>query len=513
MLGVQQIATAFFAVLITMGSATAAKDIKSKKNPNIIILYADDFGYGDPQCYNPNSKIPTPTLDKLASEGVRFTDGHSSSGICTPSRYALLTGRYHWRDFHSIANVFDPSMFKHKQLSIAEMLKTKGYHTAAIGKWHLGWDWNAIKKPGVGHKKIYTSNDFDWSRPILGGPLSHGFDYYFGDDVINFPPYGWIKNDKLVKAPNSMSNPKKWKKIKEGAWECRPGPMCADWDPYQNLPTITRKAVEYINTQKDNPHPFFLYLAFPSTHAPIIPSDKFDNTSKAGPYGDYAVQMDDACHQVLTALKNIGKENNTIVIFSTDNGSEHYAYLRDLKYNHWSSFPFRGVKRDIYEGGHHVPLIIKWPGQIKPGRVSNALVCQVDIMATLAHITGAQLPTEHAAEDSFDMLPLLLGKTDTLRTSLVHNTFKNKYAIRYKQWVLINSKSGYSSKCHPKWTKKHHYAPDDKQAVELYNLNSDIGQHYNVANEHPEVVKHLQSILKNIREIPHSSPRYNPPPQ
>ena len=290
--------------------------------PNIVILYADDMGYGDLCANNPASKIPTPQLDRLAAEGLRFTDGHSSSGICTPSRYAMLTGRHHWRDFHGIAQAYDGTVFKPGQLTMPAMLRQQGYATACIGKWHLGMDWNAIRKPGTPKKSIQHT-DFDWTKKFPGGPVDHGFDYYFGDNVINFPPYAWIENDRLVAAPDTtLTNVPG--KPKEGAWECRPGPALSDWDFYQVLPTLTRKGVEYIQSRKGKEQPFFLYFPLPSPHAPIVPTDAFDGKSKAGAYGDFVCQTDDACGQLLAALRESGLESNTIVVFSADNGAEKY---------------------------------------------------------------------------------------------------------------------------------------------------------------------------------------------
>ncbi|MEM1442361.1 MAG: arylsulfatase, partial [Verrucomicrobiota bacterium] len=351
-----------FSLVSLPGSLSAESE-----HPNILILYADDLGFGDLGCYNPESKIPTPHLDKLASEGMRFTDGHSSSGICTPSRYALLTGRHHWRDFDNIVGAFGESVFAPERLTLPEMLQSKGYATAAIGKWHLGWDWAAIRKPdaeqiGEGRQKAWGPDAFYWDRAIPDGPLAHGFDHYFGDTVINFPPYGWIEDDKVVEAPTVLMDEAKWKPIKEGRWECRPGPMVADWDPYENIPETTRRAVKYIEGQKDSENPFFLYFAFPSPHAPIIPNDEFDGKSEAGPYGDFVYETDDSCGRILAAIEEIGEAENTIVIFSADNGPEKYAYARDETYGHWSAEPLRGLKRDIYEGGHRVPYIVKWPG-------------------------------------------------------------------------------------------------------------------------------------------------------
>ena len=484
-----------------------------KSRPNILILYADDLGFGDLTSYNADSKIPTPHLDQLAAEGIRFTDGHSSSGICTPSRYALLTGRHHWRKGHGIVDSFGRSWFKAERLTLPEMLKEKGYHTAAIGKWHLGWNWNAVVKPGavkvvVGRRKTYRPEDIDWSKPIPDGPLAHGFDHYFGDTVINFPPYCWIEDDKVVEVPDIISDTKLFKPIKEGGWGFRPGPMISGWDPYTNIPVTTERGVKYIHDQAKTDDPFFLYFAYPSPHVPIIPNDEFDGKSQAGPYGDFVVETDDSCGKLLQALKNSGQDKNTIVIFSADNGPAHYAYARDHKFDHWSSQPFRGLKRDVYEGGHRVPFIVKWPGVTKAGTVSDALVSQIDIMATIADFVGYKLPDDQA-EDSHNLAPLLRGDVDAVRTTHIHNTTNTQYAIRHGDWVLIDAKEGYS-KAHDEaeaWEEKHGYPDDDDQPAELFNLVEDIGQRNNLAAEHPERVAELQKLLKQIREQGYSAPR------
>ncbi len=486
------------AILSVFLCAVAAAPVFSQQKPNIVILYVDDMGFGDFGVNNPDSKIPTPNLDQLAATGMNFTDGHSSSGVCTPSRYALLTGRHHWRDFHGIVNAFGRPVFKEGQLTMPQMLREKGYATACIGKWHLGWDWDAIRKPGTKSNSVHY-DDFDWSKPIPGGPLAHGFDHYFGDTVINFPPYGWIEDDKLVEAPDTMMDTKLWKPIKEGNWECRPGPMVTGWDPYENLPTLTQRSVDYVLSRKGNQQPFFLYVPFPSPHAPIIPNDEFDGKSDAGPYGDFVFETDDACGRIMKAIEQIGQADNTIIVFSSDNGAEGYAYARDQKYDHWSSAPFRGLKRDIYEGGHHVPFIIRWPGVIEPGSVSHALISQIDLMATFAAAIGFEIP-EGQAIDSFNFLPYLKGGAKAPRTQMVHNTRKEHYAVRDGDWVLIDAKTGYTGRAAPKeWLEKHNYPPDDGQPVKLYNLREDIGQRYNLAAKHPQRVKEMQTLLERIR--------------
>ena len=476
------------------------------RQPNILLLYADDLGYGDLGSYNTQSKIPTPSLDRLADEGMRFTDAHTSSGICSPSRYALLTGRHHWRKFHSIVHAFGPSKFDPERLTLPEMLQQKGYTTAAIGKWHLGWNWDVIRTPGRSPDGV-GPDDFDWSKAIPNGPLDHGFDYYFGDSVINFPPYTWIENDRVLKVPDTMVDKDLWV-IKEGNMEFRPGPMVTGWNPYENIPTTTQKGVDYINEHAKGGKPFFLYFAYPSPHAPIIPNDRFDNTSKAGPYGDLVVETDDSIGQILKALETAGIADNTLVIFSSDNGPEHYAYQRDATYDHWSSYPLRGLKRDIYEGGHRVPMIVRWPGNVAAGISSDGLVSQIDIMATIAALVGFELP-DNAAEDSHDLLPLWRGETGTSPRSVhIHNTFEGDYAIRHGDWTLVANETGYKIKDkHKEWEIRHGYQSDEDPRGQLFEIKNDIGQRHNVIEQYPEKAAELVKLLQQIQDQGYSAPR------
>ena len=502
-------ALSLLAVLAAAWPSRAAE--AEPAQPNILLLYADDLGYGDLRSYNPDSKIPTPHLDRLAAEGLRFTDGHSSSGICTPSRYALLTGRHHWRDFHLHLEAFEGSVIKPGRLTFPEMLKAQGYATAHIGKWHLGWDWDAIKRPeakprGGAKNKVWGPEAFDWSKPIPGGPLAHGFDYYFGDDVINFPPYAWIENDRILTPPDTMLDTKTFRPVKEGGWGSRMGPMVTGWDPYDNLPETTRRGVDYILSRKDEKQPFFLYFCYASPHEPIVPNKEFEGQSSVGAYGDFIVEIDDSVGKLLAALEKAGVADNTIVIFSADNGPEWFAYARDKKLGHWSSHPLRGSKRDIYEGGHRVPFMVKWPGVVEAGRVSDALVSQIDLMATMAEATCFELPRD-AAEDSHSLLPLLRGDERPVRTTHVHNTYEDAWAIRHGDWVLIDAKSGYRSAKDPAWEARRGYLPDDDQAVELYDLDHDLSQRTNLAADHPERVDQMSELLKKIRSESHTSPR------
>ncbi|MCC5834185.1 MAG: arylsulfatase [Opitutales bacterium] len=485
------------------------RDIEALPKPNILILYADDLGYGDLSSFNPDSKIPTAHIDRLAAEGMRLTDAHSSSGVCTPSRYALLTGRYHWRKFHGIVGTFGESKFDADELTLPEMLQEAGYTSAVIGKWHLGFDWNSIKKPGAERfqyggnawDSTYTYDAFDWSKPIADGPLAHGFDYYFGDAVINFPPYAWIENDRVIGTPDRMMDTSLFKPIKEGNWEFRRGPMVEGWDPYEHIPTITAKGVEKIHEYAQSEQPFFLFFSFPSPHAPIIPNDEFDGRSEAGPYGDFVVETDEASGILLQALEDAGVADNTIVIFTADNGAEWYAYPRYQKTGHWSSEPLRGLKRDIFEGGHRVPTIIRWPGIITEGTVSDVLFSQIDLMATFASILGVELPADQAF-DSYNQLPVLLGQEPSVRNSHVHNTHPGAYALRHGDWLLIDAPSGYHTNREdtvPEWEASRGYESDDLP-VKLYNLREDIGQRHNLAEQYPEKVVELQARLQKIRD-------------
>jgi arylsulfatase A len=478
---------------LLVSSLTAAES----RRPNIVILYADDMGFGDLSIQNPESKIPTPHLDQLAREGTRFTDAHSSSGICSPSRYALLTGRFHWRKFHAIVNSFEPSVFDPAEVTLPEVLKQQGYRTACIGKWHLGWNWDAIKQPGAkaDPQTGYAPDAFDWAKRIPGGPTDNGFDYYFGDDVPNFPPYTWFENDRVVTAPNAPL--KITPATAEGNWEARPGPMVEGWDFYAVMPKLTEKAVEWIGKQRGRPEPFFLYVPFTSPHAPIVPTPEFVGKSKAGGYGDYVVQTDATVGKILQALDAQGLRENTIVIFTADNGPERYAYDRIHNFQHRSSGPLRGLKRDVWEGGHREPFIVRWPGTVKANDVSTALISQVDIMATLAAVTGAKLPAG-VAEDSYDLLPVWKSRAPSPRRTIVHNTNPDHYAVRHDQWLFVAAKSGAVTRVPPWFDKENGYSANENPG-ELYDLSQDLAQKKNLYAAEPKKVTELQALLTSVR--------------
>lgn len=472
--------------------------------PNIVILYADDMGFGDLNVQNPSSKIPTPNLDRLANQGIRFTDAHSSSGICTPSRYALLTGRYHWRDFHKIVGPFGEPPFKKGIQTLPSFLQSQGYHTACIGKWHLGFDWHSIKRPDVQQVKkrgrsFYRHDSFNWEKSISGGPLDRGFSFFFGNTAINMPPYCWIKNDRVLNHPDKDLDTTNWPKPSEGHWEFRPGPTFSGYDPYNCLERITKEGIRYIKSRAEKKKPFFLYLPLPSPHAPIIPTKKFQGSSEAGAYGDYVCQTDDSCGRILKTLKDAGVDENTIVIFSSDNGPEIYAYQREKKFEHWSSRPLRGLKRDNFEGGHRVPMIIRWPGKTPKGKACHSLVSQVDIFATIAEILKQKIP-ENQALDSRSFLNCFQNPEAAARTTLIHNTFKGKYALRHKNWLYVE-RGGYGSRQNKQWEKRNGYL-DTEDSVNhsdlLFNLDLDIGQKNDLSKQMPGMKTTLRKLLKKL---------------
>lgn len=468
--------------------------------PNILLVYADDMGFGDLAIQNPDSKIPTPHLDQLAREGMRFTDAHSSSGICTPSRYALLTGRYHWRKFHGIVNAFEGTVFDDARLTLPEMLRERGYRTACVGKWHLGWDWDALRVNPEGR----AATDFDWTRPIPDGPLAHGFDHYFGDDVPNFPPYTWIEDDRVLEAPTVPYAPNP--RPAEGAAEGRPGPMVEGWRQDAVMPRLAQHAADWVRAQQGADQPFFLYFPWTSPHAPIVPAEEWKGSSEAGPFGDFVTQSDAHLGQVLQALEDAGLADDTLVIFTADNGPEHYAYPRERDFDHRSAGPLRGLKRDIWEGGHRVPFVVRWPGHVPEGMVCDALVGQIDLMATIAAVTGATLPDD-AAEDSRDLTPLLRGEiSEVVRDHLVHNTRQDHYAIRVDDWLLIDAPSGGISRVPDWYAESAGFTPNPHEAA-LYDLSQDLGQLDNLVTEHPERVAAMRALLTEIRERGHSAPR------
>ena len=474
------------------------------EKPNIVILYADDMGVADVSYGNPKAKIQTPHLDKLASQGMTFTDGHSSSGICTPSRFALLTGQHHWRRFHGIVGAFGGTVFEPDDFTIAKMFKQKGYTTGCFGKWHLGWDFDAIRKPGT-QKGDPRAESYDWTKRFPDGPLDQGFDYYFGDGTINFPPYCWIEGDRFVTIPTKpviKSTPL------AGGGSFRKGPMAETWNPYDILPTITKKTVEWISKQKKD-KPFFAYLAFNSPHYPIVPNKEYHGKSKAGFYGDFVIETDAMVGKVLNALKKNGFADNTLVVFSADNGPETHAFERLEEFEQWSSGKYRGVKRDIYEGGHRVPFIVKWPSRIKKGLQSDEVVSQVDLAATFAKIIDYSLG-EKEAIDSYNLLPVLESKeySKPLRVATVQNTSPKKFALRQGDWVLIDAPTGAARKEKKDYLDYFGLEPyETGHKGLLFDLKNDPRQSKNLYNKYSDRAKRMKVLLQEYLDGKPCAPR------
>ncbi|MEM7698509.1 MAG: arylsulfatase [Verrucomicrobiota bacterium] len=463
--------------------------------PNVVILYADDMGVADVSYGDPGAKIQTPRLDQLASEGMTFTDGHSSSGICTPSRFAMLTGHHHWRRFHGIVGAFGGTVFEPDDFTIAKMFREKGYATGCFGKWHLGWDFDTIRRPGITKKDWPLAESYDWTKRFPDGPVDQGFDYYFGDGTINFPPFCWIENDQFLTTP---TQPVIKSEPLAGGGTFRPGPMAESWNPFDILPTITEKTVEWIG-QQSSEKPFFAYLAFNSPHYPIVPNEAFHGKSEAGFYGDFVIETDAMVGKVMDALEANGFAENTLVIFTADNGAETHAFERLEEYDQWSSGAYRGVKRDVYEGGHRVPFIVRWPGEVEAGSVSEEVVSQVDLAATFATIIDYPLSNDEAI-DSYVLLPVLRGETyeRPLREATVQNTNPGTYALRQGDWVLINQSSGAAKKESAAYLDHFGLTAFGKEEPGLlFNLREDPRQSRNRYADEPERVKTMLALLAN----------------
>ncbi|HLJ12635.1 MAG TPA: arylsulfatase, partial [Planctomycetaceae bacterium] len=388
------------------------------RKPNIVFILCDDLGYGDLRCLNHEGKIATPNFDRVAAEGMIFTDAHSGSAVCSPTRYGLITGRYAWRSRlqHGVLGGLSPRLIEPGRMTVASLLKEQGYHTACFGKWHLGMDW-AIR-PGktvteLGIESPEQVRSVDYSRPIANGPNAVGFDEYFGISAsLDMVPYTFIENDRVAVLPTVDKEFPMMLGRKEGM--TRKGPAAADFDDADVLPKLTQKVVDFIGARSAdarNGKPFFLYLPLASPHTPISPKPSWRGKSGINFYADFVMQTDGSIGQVLDALDRQNLAENTLVIVASDNGFSPQGKTEELlAQGHNPSYVFRGNKADIYDGGHHVPLLVRWPAKVKPGATSGRLVCLTDFMATCAEILGVELPAQ-AGEDSVSFLPALLSKT------------------------------------------------------------------------------------------------------
>ena len=462
--------------LIAMpGRMDAAPEFMASKDransPNIAYLLCDDLGYGDVKCLGGNrSKIATPNIDRLASQGMIFTEAHSSSAVCTPTRYGILTGRYNWRSRlqQGVLGGYSEPLIDKNRLTVPALLKQNGYDTACIGKWHLGM--NIDKK--------------DPQARIANGATTRGFDYFFGISAsLDMPPFAFIENDHFTEAPTAVKN------------FLRSGAAAPGFEAVDVLPTLTKKAVAFVGQHAKAEKPFFLYLPLNSPHTPIVPTKEWEGKSGLGKYGDFVMETDWSLGRVLDAIDKAGIADNTLVIFTSDNGCSPAAGVGNLeRQGHFPSELRRGYKSDIWDGGHRIPFIARWPGNVKAGSRCDELICLTDLMATCAEIVGAKIP-DNAGEDSASILSALLGMGGkTAHEAVVHHSIGGAFAIRQGQWKLeLTQGSG-------GWGKG-----SVKEPGQLYDMSKDIGERTNEYSQHPEIVwltKLLQKYVAEGRSTP-----------
>lgn len=447
--------------------------------PNVVFILADDLGYGDVQCYNPDRcKIATPAMDRLASQGMRFTDAHTTSSVCTPTRYGILTGRYNWRTHlqKGVLYGYGEPLIAADRPTVASFLKQNGYATGAIGKWHLGLDMpftDDVRGNGQDQRNI------DWTAPIKNGPVDRGFDYFHGISAsLDMTPYIYIENDRFVGQATATKA------------FFRKGPAEPDFEAIDVLPMIGKKAIEFIERQ-DASKPFFAYVPFTSPHTPIVPSKQWQGKSELGDYGDFVMQTDAIIGDIVAAIDRAGFGDNTMVIVTSDNGCSKAAKIDDLQAKgHFPSGPLRGSKADLWDGGHRVPFIVRWPKVIKPGSTSNETVCQVDLMATCADIIGAEIPGG-AGEDSVSFKAALTGAPiESTRAGIIHHSIEGNFAYRQGKWKLLLARGSGG------WTApREKQVPADAPIGQLYDMEADPGETNNLFESNPDVVEQLRNQL------------------
>ncbi|MEO6809397.1 MAG: arylsulfatase [Isosphaeraceae bacterium] len=478
-------------ILLTTNAATLGGE-----RPNLVYILADDLGYGDVGAMNTGSKIATPNIDRLAAEGMVFTDAHSGSAVCTPTRYGIMTGRYAWRSRlqSGVLGGYSPPLIKPDRLTVASLLSKNGYRTACVGKWHLGLDWTTTKPVEFGDAVVPKggTDTIDYTKAIKGGPLALGFDSFFGITAsLDMSPFVFIRDDHSVGVATTTKT------------IVRKGPAAEDFEAVNVLPSFTTEAVAFLDGQAGKPQPFFLYLPLSAPHAPIVPSDEFKGKSGLGPYGDFVMQVDATVGRVLDALNRNSQEQNTLVVFTSDNGCSPTADFPTLaKHDHYPSGPLRGHKADIFEGGHRIPFLARWPGKIKAGSTCADTICLTDLMATCADILDLKLPDD-AGEDSVSILPDLLDKASgPLREATVHHSINGSFAIRQGHWLLVlcSGSGGWSP------PRPGRDATKGLPPLQLFDLRSDLGQRRNLEAEHPEIVERLTRLLERYVSEGRSTP-------
>jgi arylsulfatase A len=467
--------------------------------PNVVIVLADDLGYGDVRAMFPPGRISTPALDRLAREGVVFTDAHSPSSVCTPTRYGLLTGRYCWRSRlqSGVLGGLSPPLISGERETIASLARRRGHLTACIGKWHLGLGWQVREGASVNALGIESREQVwgvDYARPFEAGPTALGFDRFFGIAAsLDMVPYTFLERDRVAVLPTIDRDYPMMLGREKG--RCRKGPAAPGFEVEQVLPALTREAVRFVEDASKARRPFLLYLPLASPHTPIAPTPDWQGRSGLNPYGDFVMQTDDAIGDLLAALDRTGVADNTIVIVTSDNGCSPQADFPALRAKgHDPSGGYRGHKADIFEGGHRVPFIVRWPGRAPAGGRSGQLVCLTDVLATLADAFGESLPPD-AAEDSFSFLPSLLDPAaPSARSACVHHSINGSFAIREGRWKLAAcpDSGGWSD------PKPGSAAARGLAAVQLFDLEADPAESRNRAADEPERVDTLIDLLRRI---------------
>lgn len=488
-------------IFLAISPALKAQSTASNSSdlPNIVYILADDLGYGDISAYNENSGLHTKNIDQLAYEGVLFWDAHTSSAVCTPTRYSILTGRYNWRSTlkSHVLSGYSKALIEPERLTVAELLQEKDYHTAFIGKWHLGWNWHFTGDTSD-MDDLNSSPEVDFSQPVENGPKAQGFSYSYGFcGSLDMPPYVYVENDQPTTLPQDTTV----NMDDKGFW--RKGPTGSDFRHADVLPHLTTKAIQYIDQQASSNHPFFLYFALPAPHTPILPTTEFMGKSNTNFYGDFVLQVDDVVGQIMAALERNGIKGKTLLIFASDNGCSPRANFKELALvGHHPSYIFRGHKADIYEGGHRVPFILSWPDRISKAFQTDEIICTTDFMATAADITGFTLPA-NAGEDSYSFLPVITKENylQPLREATVHHSIDGRFAIRQGVWKLIlwSGSGGWSF---PKTQEE----LQDLPPMQLYNLDKDPSEEQNVVQQYPEKVKALKALLTEYIENGRSTP-------
>ena len=472
-------------ILALLGLAAAALC----QQPNIVFILADDMGYGDVQALNTASKIPTPHLNSLARDGMTFLDAHTGSGVCTPTRYGLMTGRYSWRGKleKGVLDGYGHPLIEQGRETAGSFLQKQGYHTGVIGKWHLG----------LGFARKSSDQDIDFTRGVTDGPHTRGFDFSFIIPAsLDFPPYVFIRNGQItrnVTLQSAMAYPA----------FMRHGAIGRDLSPEDILDDLTAEATGYIHERAGSGKPFFLYLALTAPHTPVLPHRRFVGATKLGPYGDFIVQVDWTVGEVLNALDAAGIADNTVVFYASDNGSDvrrlapgEKDHVSDStirafdETHHTTNWVFRGTKADIWEAGHHVPFFVRWPGKVAPGGKSKETICLTDFFATAAELAGAALPDD-AGEDSFSLMPLLTGKPGWKRAPVIHHSANGLFAIREGKWKLVagNGSGG----------REQPLGEPFGRPYQLYDLEADIGERNDLLSKSPDVAKRLEAELERLR--------------